>query len=44
MTKSKKYFLTGALIFLIILVLIALDFSRKTVAPWQREKVEISNE
>ncbi|MEM6738051.1 MAG: hypothetical protein AAGC64_12620 [Bacteroidota bacterium] len=44
MTKSKKYFFFGAIIFVIILVLIAIDFSRKTVAPWKKDEVEVSDE
>jgi len=44
MTKSKKYFLIGALIFLLILVLLAIDFSRKSVAPWQKDKVDNSTD
>lgn len=42
MTKSKKYFLIGALIFIIIMVLIAIDISSRTVAPWQKGKKELS--
>jgi len=40
MTKSKKYFLVGAIIFIIILVAIAVDFSRRTVAPWKKDTTE----
>ncbi|WP_420578594.1 hypothetical protein [Ekhidna sp.] len=43
MTKSKKYFLVGAIIFVIILIIIAIDFSNRTVAPWEKDKTEISN-
>jgi len=44
MNKSKKYFLIGAIIFVIVLVLLALDFSRRTVAPWEKDSNEIKDE
>ncbi|MEM0942205.1 MAG: hypothetical protein AAF600_21730 [Bacteroidota bacterium] len=44
MTKSKKYFFFGTIIFVIILALIAIDFSRRTVAPWEKDDIEISDE
>ncbi|MFK7951988.1 MAG: hypothetical protein AB8B73_04020 [Ekhidna sp.] len=40
MTKSKKYFLIGAIIFIVILVLIARDFSQRTTWPGAKEKKE----
>ena len=43
MTKSKKYFLIGAIIFIIIMIFIAVDISRRTVAPWEKDKAEIKN-
>ncbi|WP_436516067.1 hypothetical protein [Ekhidna sp. To15] len=44
MTKSKKYFLIGAIIFVIIMIIIAIDISNRTVAPWERSKVEKADE
>ncbi|WP_424961180.1 hypothetical protein [Ekhidna sp.] len=44
MTKSKKYFLIGAIIFVIIMIVIAIDISNRTVAPWEKEKIEVPNE
>ncbi|MEQ8903807.1 hypothetical protein [Ekhidna sp.] len=43
MTKSKKYFLIGAIIFVIIMIIIVVDISRRTVAPWDKGKVETKN-
>ncbi|MEO9871271.1 hypothetical protein [Ekhidna sp.] len=44
MIKSKKYFLVGAIIFVIILALIAIDMSNRTVAPWERSDKKEANE
>ncbi|WP_370086176.1 hypothetical protein [Ekhidna sp.] len=44
MTKSKKYFLIGAIIFIIILIIIAVDISNRTVAPWEKDKNEQIND
>ena len=43
MTKSKKYFLIGAIIFIIIMIIIAVDISSRTVAPWEKNKIEKKN-
>ncbi len=40
MTKSKKYFLFGAIIITIILISIAIDISRKTIPPWRKNQME----
>ncbi|MEP0984177.1 hypothetical protein [Ekhidna sp.] len=40
MTKSKKYFLIGAIIFIIIMIFIVIDFSQRTKAPWKKTEVE----
>ncbi|MEQ9467227.1 MAG: hypothetical protein RLN88_07425 [Ekhidna sp.] len=44
MTKSKKYFLIGAIIFVIILIIIAIDINNRTVAPWERDKAGQADE
>ncbi|WP_262485929.1 hypothetical protein [Ekhidna lutea] len=44
MTKSKKYFLIGAIIFVLIMIFILIDFSTRTVAPWQKDKTERADE
>ncbi|MEO9485498.1 MAG: hypothetical protein ABJG47_18705 [Ekhidna sp.] len=43
MTKSKKYFLIGAIIFVIILIIVAVDISSRTVAPWEKNTIEKEN-
>ncbi|WP_462250140.1 hypothetical protein [Ekhidna sp.] len=43
MTKSKKYFLIGAIIFVVIMIIIAVDISNRTVAPWEKSKQEQNN-
>ncbi len=42
MTKSKKYFLIGAIIFFVIMVLLAVDMNRRTIAPWEKDKAEVN--
>jgi len=42
MTKSKKYFLLGVVIFLIIMIAIAVDISRRTIAPWEKKNIELN--
>jgi len=44
MNKSKKYLLVGAFIFLVILILLAIDFSKRTVPPWEQNKIEKKDE
>lgn len=43
MTKSKKYFLIGAIIFFIIIILVMIDISKRTVAPWEKNSTEQSD-
>lgn len=40
MTKSKKYFLIGAIIFVIIMALLVFDFAQKTKFPGQNKAIE----
>jgi len=42
MTKSKKYFLIGVAVFLLILIFLAIDFNRRTVAPWDKNKTGVN--
>lgn len=44
MTKSKKHFLIALVIFLLLMIAIGVDISRRTVAPWEKGNIQTKSE